>query len=549
MSVDATLDAWYYDIEYEPNGLAKPVARIVGVIEDEVGYTFPAGAAFNVRYQEAGAVTHSVSEGFPLPPVDIFMGRGAAGPAVPGSLKFEFRGRTYVDRGGSLYYDIDPATNSGTLGGSYDYAGNMAHITAFGGGASSDVTIASLLTRYVEPGVSGVFFRAPGAPLRAGNFTVRATAYNGDLLSGTADINGVVSGDRIAGQVDWQTGICRVVFGEYVTAAGNEMQPWFDPAAVVGSDVWQPLQVDPATVYFGAVVYRSIPVNPELIGIDPVRLPSDGRVAGIRAGDTIVVHETQEQSIAVPVAGATETLGGWDRLVFCEVWDAAGTPIEDVWYTLDLDNGELTWANPLNLSAYTMPVRLRYRIEDAMLCTDVQITGQIGLQRALTHDYSTAAQVSSCVTFGDLQARMTNLFDQATYSAGVWLDVVDGAEAPGTYNNVVYPITVTNDGAIDERWAIVFVNPSAVNVIGQTVGQVLTNAPIGSNIAPVNPVSGKPYFTMTAAGFGSGWASQNLIRFNTVSVTAPLWIGRITKPGEATETVDHTRVEVYGNAN
>ena len=62
---------------------------------------------------------------------------------TPGSIRFTFRGRTYVDRNGSLYYDINPATNVGTLGGSYDYVGNIATITEFGSGSSTTVTIHS----------------------------------------------------------------------------------------------------------------------------------------------------------------------------------------------------------------------------------------------------------------------------------------------------------------------------------------------------------------------------------------------------------------------
>jgi hypothetical protein len=547
LDVEALLPSWVPTLQSRLLSNGRVCTYISAYTLEDHGYTFPAGTAIDVRWQEAGASEISHSEGHPLPPIDIYLGQGAAGPTVPGSLRFTFRGRTYVDRAGSLVYGVNSTTNAGTAGGSFDYVSNVATISDFGSGSGSTVAIESMLTRWVNVGVASVLFRAPGTPLRPGNFTVRATTLLGTLLTASADINGVITGTLVRGEVSWGSGAASVSFGEWVTAAGNEAEPWYDPDGIVEGEVWKPTLVDPSTVFFGCVVFRSIPVDPELIGIDPVRLPSDGRVVAIRAGDTIIIHNTQELEIATPVAGTEHDLGR-PRLAFCEVFDATGAAVESIWYTQDLDAGTHTWADPLNLSAYTMPITLRHRIEDAMLCTDVQITGEVTLQRALTHEFGEGSQVSAAITYGDMQARYTNLFDQATYSAGVWSDVVVGANAAATYNDVVYPIGITNDGAIDERWALVFTSSGLINVIGESVGQVLTSASIASTVAPINPVSGEPYFSMAAAGFGSGWAAGNVIRFNTISATRPTWVARVTKPGPVVEADDRTRYQVYGNA-
>lgn len=548
LDVEAMLPTWVPELESRRLSNGRVCVFPAGYTLEDKGYSVPPGFALNLRWQEAGAGVVSTSEGHPLPAMKLYLGNGAAGPAVSGSLRFTFRGRTYVDRAGSLVYDVNPTTNAGTLGGSFDYGANVATITAIGAGNSNTVTVHSMLTRWTDPGVSGVLFRTPGAPLAAGNFTVQATTMAGTNLTATADINGVITGTQVAGTVDWTSGAVSLQFGALVTAAGNESEPWYDAAAVVGGNIWKPTMVDPVSVLFGCVVHRQIPVNPEIIGIDPVRLPSDGRVLGIRAGNTIIVHETSTLSVASPVAGAEHDLGT-TRLSFIEVIDAAGVPVESVWYTLDLDAGTLTWANPLNLSAYTLPVTLRWRFEDASICSDVQVTGDISLSTPLTHDFTAAAQVSACVIYGDMQARVTNLFDQATYAAGVWSDVLIGSAAAGTYNDVTYPIEVDNDSAIDERWALVFTGSGTVNVLGETVGQVLTGASIDTDIAPVNPVSGEPFFVMDKDGFGGGWAAQNLIRFNTVSATRPTWAARVTRPGPASETDDSVRIQVYGNAS
>lgn len=515
-------------------------------------YTFAASSPLTVRYLRAGASASSTTEAHGLPPIRLYLGAGSAGPAVPGSVRFAFRGRTYVDRSGSLYYGIDPITNTGTLGGSYDYANNVATLTDYASG-SNTVTIVGLATRYAEQGSSGILFRTTGAPIREGSFTIRATTMAGVELTATADINGDLVDTGIKGHVDWNTGLVRVAFGAMVTAAGNEAEPWYDADLIDGGgNIWRPTQVDPASVFFGAVVYRRIPVDPDLVGIDPVRLPSDGRVLGFNVGTPAIVSHTAVTVVASPVAGATTDLGR-ERLAFADVYDSSDPPeaVEDIYYTLDLDAGTLEWADPLNLSAYTLPINIRHRIQDAALISDVQITGQVSLASPVTHDYPAGTILSNALAHGDMQARYNNLFDQLVYQAGVWSNDLVGSPAGASYNDVTYPIAVANEAAIDERWAIVLASATTAHVIGETVGQVLTGVPITDVIAPLNPASvggAVPYFTIDPAGWGGGWSAGNVLRFNTVSATRPIWAARVTLPGTITVDEDAVRIQSYGNA-
>jgi hypothetical protein len=507
-----------------------------------------------VSYVDASASVNHATEVHIGPSIRVYLGDGAVGPAVPGSVRFIFRGRTYVDRGGTLVYGVDASNNAGTVAGSIDYASNTVTLSNYATGSNA-LSIVSLLTRYENPGISGVFFRAPGAPLQAGSFTIRATTLDGVDLTGSADINGNITGAQMRGIVQWPSGLASVQFGSLVTAAGNESQPWYDPALVDGAGkIFAPVAVDAGSVFFGTVIYRSLPIDAELIGIDPVRLPSDGRVLAFMPGEIGIVSHTQTTTLT-PTAGAVTNLGR-DRLDSIEIFDAGGTPIVDNWYTIDMDDGKVTWANPLNLSAYTMPVTIRDRILDAALIADVQITGEITFATALTHAFPSGSIVSCAVSFTAMQSRVTNLFDQQTYQAGVWSDVLAGAPAAGTYNDVLYPIEVSNDAAIDERWAILFTGAGTVNVIGETIGQVITGASITSDIAPINPVTqtladptGKPYFTIRKNGWGGGWAGGNVVRFNTVSATRPIWLARVVTPGELTAPNDRVRANLYGNAN
>jgi len=529
-----------------PNTVEAPVP---------VSPAFAPGTPLVVTYVEAGAAPTSTTDAHDAPPLQIYLGDGAAGPTVPGSLRFTFRGRTYVDRAGALVYGIDPASNAGTVGGSFDYSANIATLTDYASSGGNTVTIVSMLTRYVEPGVSAIMFRTPGSPVQIGSFTLRATTMGGTLLTASVDNDGHITGTKVKGGIDWTNGLVRVAFGALVTAAGNESEPWYDADLIDGSGkIWQPEQVDPASVFFGTVINHAIPVDPDLIGIDPVRLPSDGRVLAFMPGEVAFVSYTKTQTLTPSAGDVTNTT--LDRLDSIEILDALGAPITDTWCTVDLDDGTVTWADPLNLSAYTMPVTVRSRIVDAALIADVQITGEITFATPLTHAYPDGSIVSCAVPFTDMQARIANVFDQQTYQAGVWSDVLVGSPAAGTYNTVLYPIEVSNDAAIDERWAIVFTGPTTINVIGETVGQVITGASITADIAPINPVTvtvdnpdGKPYFTIDKDGWGGGWASGNVVRFNAISATRPIWLARIVTPGELTAPNDRVRANLYGNAN
>jgi len=515
-----------------------------------VNGTYSAGTPVIATWQEASAADTAVVDlALPLPGVALRLMPSVIDAIVPGSVRFVFRGRTYVDRSGSLYYGIDPATGSGTYAGIIDYTSGIAQVTQWVPGGTNAVQVTSLLTRIAEVGTDEMDFRTPGAPLRPGSFTFRANALNGELLTATVDIDGNISGEYIAGFVDWSTGAVNVRFGEYVTAAGNEGEPWYRPEDVVGSDVWRPLLVISDSAYFGTVVYRSIPLSPVVVGLDPVRLPADGRVVVYKAGQTVVIHHSEAEELT-PTAGQVVDLGR-TGLSLVEVRDAEGTPIDSVWYTIDLDGGEVTFSDPLNLSAYEMPVTIRHMIADRRLVADVEITGQISINTGLSRDFPTGSYVSTALRLGEangslnLQGRVQGLFDQETWT-DVWSDVRLGDAAGATYNDTDFPLVVSNRDAITERWAIVFTSSTAFRVVGETVGQIATGSTV-ADLSPLNPRTGEPYFTIDKDGWGGGWAAGNALRFNTVGALAPVWVARTVLAGEAGASPDGFRLRVIGN--
>lgn len=524
--------------------------RVDGIVRETTLAVFPQSGFVTVRWQVAAATDNVVTGlAVPLPPVALDLTPDVLDSIVPGGVRFTFRGRTYVDRSGSLYYDISPTTGAGSYAGTMDYASGTARITQWNAGGTNAVAVNALLTRVGDIGTDEVTFRAPGSPLRPGSFTMRASTADGEQLTALADIDGVITGDSVLGQVDWATGTIAVRFGEYVTSAGNEGEPWYRPQDVVGTQVWRPRLVLPDTIYFGTVIYRSIPLSSVVLGLDPVRLPSDGRVLAFKAGQTVVIHHSETETLT-PTANQVVDLGR-TAVSFVEVRDADGTPIDSVWYTISLAAGTVTWAAVLNLSANTMPVSIRHTIADRRLVADVQVTGRIDLNTGLSRIFPVGAKVSTALRLGeangslDLQARVQGVFDQETWT-GAWSDQRIGNGADASYNDVDFPVVVDNANAITERWVIEFTSATAFKVIGETIGQIATGN-ITADIAPLNPRTSLPYFAIDKDGWGGGWAAGNALRFNTIGALAPVWLARTVLAGAPEVAQDAFRLQVVGN--
>jgi len=76
---------------------------------------------------------------------------------------------------------------------------------------------------------------------------------------------------------------------------------------------------------------------------------------------------------------------------------------------------------------------------------------------------------------------------------------------------------------------------------------VIATGATTSDLAPVNPRTNQPYFLMRKEGWGGGWSTNNVVRFNTVGGLAPVWMIRTTLPGTPEGATDSTRLQVVGN--
>jgi hypothetical protein len=521
--------------------------------EVEVGETFADGSAVIARWQPqtigstAGSVAKSPS------PLRVDLLPLLQDMIVPTTLRFTFRGATYEDRDGSLYRDVDPQTGAGLYSGTIDYARASVVLEDWGGGGSNQISITSLVTAYGEWNVNEVFFRTPGSPIQVGELSLLATAADGELLDGQAQFNGTIEGADLEGEIDYSTGVASVRFGELVAdsslTAAEKQQPWYDPANVDGDgNIWRPRPVLPSTCRFNTVVLTSLPLDAELLGLDPVRLPPDGRVPIYRPAQVAVVHHTAKTPWPLGTTAGDTLDVGRTRLALLRVEDVAGTrlPAEDI--TTDLNAGTVTIDATADLSTYAEPLYAVHRVEDMVLISDVQIGGQITIIGQLSHDYPAGdTYASSALIAGDLQARWANLFDQATWT-NEWSDDLIGDETTAQYNATLYPLTVTNRGAITERWALIMTGATTFRVVGESVGEIMTGT-TAEDLAPVNPNTGVPYFTLDAAGWGSGWSAGNVLRVNTIGANTPIWLARTVLQGQAEGQDFQFRLQVRGNVN
>ncbi len=174
---------------------------------------------------------------------------------------------------------------------------------------------------------------------------------------------------------------------------------------------------------------------------------------------------------------------------------------------------------------------------------------RVTFNRALTRAFPSGSFLSSMLFIGDLQAQAGAAFSQETWT-DVWADARIGDPIVAQFNDTAHPVIVRNDGAVNERWAIIFTSSTAFRLVGQTLGQIATGN-VATGLAPINPASptSQPYFTLAAAGWGSGWSTGNVLRFNTRGSNAGVWAARGVLPSAPNTTPDSLLIAIRGDIN
>lgn len=437
---------------------------------------------------ETGFNTFDVLQGVPQPHAPIF-----------NSWVFEVNGKNIIERDGVLLQNFNPYTGTGDIVGSLDATGRVR----INGSMSKQATVKVISGVYVAGDYEIQHFagRTQTAPIRPQSFVVYADAGE-ETLTGQAQPDESVSGS-ISGSINSKTG-----FYELTTSK----------------------KVAPNSLRFNAVSQSTVPLDADILGINASRLPNDGKVPIFKRGDLIVISNAHHQNIgSAHSAWQTVKLDRQNLDRLC-VKDDKGEPIDANLYTYDLEKGELTWNANLDLSAYTLPIHTVQWFEEENRVVDVDISGSLKLQFPLSRDYPIEnTNVSSALLGGDLLVRASEPFSMQAFS-GVWSDIATSNAILAKLNVTDYPIELSSRGAITERWLLKFTSATQFELYGERLGLV-AQSDIYSELAPINPATQTPYFTLQSAAFGGGgFATQNCIRFNTYGTPLPVWVLRATQP-------------------
>ncbi len=260
------------------------------------------------------------------------------------------------------------------------------------------------------------------------------------------------------------------------------------------------------------------PTTPLIYGASPL--------AGSAAASDTTISLDHVEEFLVPYIGSTlpDSMNGLtvDKLK----WTGGGVPI--------FHNGGLALIR--NAAGTTSEVIYVQRVNFN--------DSQLELVSPLVNSYSTGAVVSAIMPAGDLQASAGLSFSQQTWTR-TFADVLIGNSIGSNYDFVGNPLGLTNEGAETERWAIVFTTATDFKLIGERAGQIATGS-TAANFSPLNPITNQPYFTIDAAGWGTGWQAGNVLRLNTVGARAPFWMARSIQPTPASGS-DGVEIQFRGS--
>ena len=554
-----------YQADYE-NAAAFNAATIT---QTGTGANLPAGSNdyavshANVRIMPGSKVVVKYRTGPPVPVNHVMSWAPPAVPIdlcpytneriVPGSVRFSWMGTVYEDYEGQIYRGRT-ASSPGIVSGTLDYEAGVALMTDYVvSGSPTNFTLLSLWTSKPAPRVASIFGMTDTAPIVPGMFSMRVQDAMGELIEITSDVSGNLVGPHTLGKVNFEQGIFEAQFGDFLLDSAltpaEKSEWWYKPedvGAVVANRIWRPWPIDPGSARLGYTSRFYLPIDPEILGLPPERLPTDGRVPIHAKGRMLCIGHTGTLAPASYSNGATVNLG---RPRVGNVWviDANGQEItagyEATEAQLNLGQIKVT-----DTTGWAQPVTVRHRIYDFTLCTDVQIDGTLSINPPLSHDYPVGSVVSSVLLFGNLFARVANLFDQKTWDGVTFKDSAQGDVAVGTYNEAASPIIVTNAGALSERYGLRFRNNATdFDLIGEKSGG-LGSGNKNEDFRPSNPMKpGTPLMVIPAAGWGSNWAGGETLFAKTIGAMGSFAAIRSVQPSVPTGQNFHCEILVGGD--
>lgn len=451
----------------------------------------------------------------------------STGGAIPAGwslvLNFDLIGTMLYTNGTRYSFQFDPnnptvlrVTKTGSIfdfqqAAIIDTSGNVTYYNGF---SAIEYTAVIENDAAALEQVYSANFTVPYKEVVNSSLYISVEASEGGLVTASADSNGDITGTNVTGTIE--NGFVSLTFTVPVKASTLSYN------------------VDEVTVL--------IPPS-SLYGINSVRIPNDGAVPLFRPFGVICL--AHNEYVEYETLTAAQTISRRPNS-FIDIVDSEGASLWhplDQHYEYDKDTGEVTI---VDASGFTAPFELVDTISERALVTIVEPT-QLKITKPLKGSYPAGSIVSGVCKLGDLQARITNLFDQEVWD-GTFKDTLQGNPATASYNGIDHPIELVNSSAINERWAMQFLgSTSSFRCVGENVGQVGTGD-ILNDFAPINPNTGQPYFVIRATGWGGGWQSGNVVRFDSVAAGKAAVLIRSVSEGHSDIEQDSIRLHFCGNA-
>ncbi|MDP3887012.1 hypothetical protein [Hydrogenophaga sp.] len=505
-----------------------------------VGEQVLAGSSVVASYKVGSPTPTARSTAYAPPEVVIDLCRYTTDRIVPNSVRFVWMGETYEDQDGVIYRRT--GSGNGVASGSIDYMAGIAKMTDYVvSGSPTAFTLQSLWTSKEAWRTASVFFMTSTSPIVPGQITITLLDVAGNAINVSCDLNGNLSGPHAVGKINFQSGLGELQFGDFVTdstlTAADKAEWWYDPVdvgAVEAGKIWRPWPVDPASLRINTTSSFYLPVDPEIAGLDPVRLPQDGRVPKHRKGRVIIIGHNATLEPATYAATDVIDLGR-ERVTHVWLFDANGALIDTGFEATeaDLNAGQV---RVIDVTGWAQPVTVEHRIQEMRQTMDLQIDGTMQLNFGLSYNFPAGSVVSSALLWGNTFARFVGVWDQQSWNGITWADSTQGNEAPATYNIAANPIIVANAGALSERYAWRYKDTENFDFIGEFSGFM------GTGSKNVDHTPGNPFDPATrllelkAAGWGGGWAAGNVLFGKMVAAMQSFALIRTVQPSVAPGT-------------
>ena len=196
-----------------------------------------------------------------------------------------------------------------------------------------------------------------------------------------------------------------------------------------------------------------------------------------------------------------------------------------------------------------------FRVGDLVRISDRPSTGGVGNEAWVTltgvaygPDFATLEFSPALANaYGTANTLVSSVFQQPSVVAAFANLAV--SSAAGTFDAATLGhLLVHNKGGIEQDWTLTFTSPTSFTISGNTLGGLQAAGSTSADTAPTNPLSGSPYFTLKATGWGGNFQANDTVTFTTSPAALAVWYRRQVPPGTFSLANDFASLAIHGES-